>query len=216
MKPCICAAIAAVLALTAAPAVLAQAPAAGAEPGAALLALVNLPAKGGGKLVVTSPAFPTGGDIPFENTSYRSNTFPGLSWTKGPKGTKSYAVIMQDDDSVYRGAPILHWTMYDISAGVTKLAAGMTAPPAGGSYGPNIRGPNQAYMGPHTPPGPRHHYHFQIFALDTTIGPPPVTTYDGLVGPMKDHVLASGELVGMGRVDPNAPPPAPRPPPPPN
>jgi Raf kinase inhibitor-like YbhB/YbcL family protein len=216
MKSSICAAIAAVLALTAASAALAQPPAAGAEPGAALLALVNLPARSGGKLAVTSPAFQMGGDIPFENTSYRSNTFPGLSWTKGPKGTTPYAVIMQDDDSIYRGAPILHWTMYDIPAGVTRLAAGMTAPPAGASYGPNIRGPNHPYMGPHTPPGPRHHYHFQIFALDVTIGQSPVTTYDGLVGPMKDHVLASGELVGMGRVDPNAPPPAPRPPPPAN
>ena len=50
----------------------------------------------------------------------------------------------------------------------------MTAPPAGASFGPNVRGPNHAYMGPHTPPGPKHHYHFQVFALDQTIpaGPP--------------------------------------------
>ena len=29
-----------------------------------------------------------------------------------------------------------------------------------------------------------------------------------LTGAMKDHVLASGEVVGLGAVDPNAPPPA--------
>src|SRR5262249_38354921 len=37
------------------------------EPGSTLLALVTLPAKSGPPLTVTSPAFKTGGDIPFEN-----------------------------------------------------------------------------------------------------------------------------------------------------
>jgi para-nitrobenzyl esterase len=207
--------MAAVLALTAASASRAQPAAVGAEPGAAQLALTNLPAKSDIKLTVTSAAFKTGGDIPFENTSYRGNVFPGLAWTKGPYGTRSYAVIMQDDDAMYRGAPILHWTMYDIPAGVRTLAAGMTAPPAGAGYGPNIAGPSHAYMGPHTPPGPRHHYHFQIFALDTPIAPAPVPNYAALTGAMQGHVLASGQVVGLGRVDPNAPPPAPRPAPPP-
>jgi hypothetical protein len=32
--------------------------------------------------------------------------------------------------------------------------------------------------------------------------------YDGLTGAMRDHILASGEVVGMGQADPNAPPPA--------
>ncbi len=205
--------MAAVLALAASSASLAQRPAVGAEPGAAQLALATLPAKAGIKLTVTSPAFKTGGDIPFENTSYRGNIFPGLAWTRGPYGTLSYAVVMQDDDAVFRGAPILHWTMYDIPLGVTKLGAGMTAPPAGASNGPNSAGPNQAYRGPHTPPGPRHHYHFQVFALDTTIAPAAVPDYAALTAAMLGHVLASGELVGLARVDPNAPPRVPPKPP---
>ena len=52
-------------------------------------ALVEFPAKGSAKITVTSPAFPSGGDIPYENTQYRTNTFPGLSWSAGPAGTKS-------------------------------------------------------------------------------------------------------------------------------
>jgi para-nitrobenzyl esterase len=193
----------------------AQTSAVGAEPGASQLALVNLPAKDGRKLTVTSPAFKAGGDIPFENTSYRGNIFPGLAWTRGPYGTRSYAVIMQDDDAMFRGAPILHWTMYDIPANTTKLDAAMAAPPAGARNGPNMAGASVGYLGPHTPPGPRHHYHLQIFALDTVIAPAPVPSYAALTGAMQGHVLASGELVGLGRVDPNAPPPPPRPPPPP-
>src|SRR5262245_46322915 len=76
----------------------AQQPPAATEVGAAQLALVNLPAKAAAKLTVTSPAFAPGADIPFENTQYRGNVFPGLAWSAGPEGTKSYVVIMQDAD----------------------------------------------------------------------------------------------------------------------
>jgi phosphatidylethanolamine-binding protein (PEBP) family uncharacterized protein len=65
-------------------------------------------------------------------------------------------------------------------------------------------------MGPHTPPGPKHHYHFQVFALDQVIPPDPALGYDALAAAMSGHVLASGELIGLGQADPNA---APRQPP---
>jgi para-nitrobenzyl esterase len=203
------AAFALALQLAAAPAGFAQAPPPAVEAGLSLRALANLPASG--KLTVTSPAFKNGGDIPFENTQYRGNVFPGLMWTKGPAGTKSYAVIMQDTDGVRNGQPIFHWSLYNIPATVTKLDAGMTEPPAGSVYGPNIRGKAQPYMGPRTPAGPKHRYHLQVFALDTTLGEDAGNDYDSLVGAMKAHVLAEGEVVGLGQVDPTAPPPAPRP-----
>ncbi len=185
----------------------AQAPPPEKEAGLTMLALTNVPAKSGAKpLTVSSPAFKPGGDIPFENTQYRGNAFPGLTWSAGPAGTQTYAIIMQDTDAVIRNAPILHWTMVNIPAATTKLEPGMSAPPAGASYGPNIRGANQAYMGPRTPAGPKHRYHFQVFALDTKLDPAALTNYDALLAAMKDHVLASGETIGLGQVDPNAPP----------
>jgi para-nitrobenzyl esterase len=212
-------AIAAVTLLAAPAAALAQAsPTPAAAPPAAKpgLALTIFPAKSGKTLTVSSPAFKDGGDIPLENTQYRGNVFPGLAWGKGPYGARSFVVIMQDADVSFRGGPLLHWSMYDIPGGVTKLAAGMTAPPAGASFGPNVRGPNHAYMGPHTPPGPKHHYHFQVFALDAEVPPDPALSYDALAAAMTGHVLASGELVGLGQADPTAPPrqPAPAAPPP--
>jgi para-nitrobenzyl esterase len=183
---------------------------AGAPPKAPVgLALAVFPASTSKRLTVTSPAFADGRDIPFENTQYRGNIFPGLAWTKGPYGTRSYAVIMQDADVNYHGGPLLHWSMYDISARLRKLDAGMTAPPAGASYGPNVRGANNAYMGPHTPPGPKHHYHFAVLALDEVILIDPALTYDALAAAMAGHVLAGGEVVGLGQADPNAPPRAP-------
>jgi para-nitrobenzyl esterase len=180
----------------------AQEPPAATEVGAPQLALANLPARSGAKLAVSSPAFAPGGDIPFENTQYRGNVFPGLSWSAGPAGTTTYAVIMQDPDALRNGAPILHWTMVNIPASITKLDAGMTAPPSGAQYGPNIRGTNQAYLGPRTPAGPKHRYHFQIFALDKTIPAAATSSYTDLIGAMKGHVLASGEVIGLGQVAP--------------
>jgi para-nitrobenzyl esterase len=192
--------------MLAATAAFAQAPPPETEVALSMSALNTLPAKGGAKLTVTSPAFKQGADIPFANTQYQGNTFPGLEWTAGPAGTKSYAIIMQDTDGMMQNAPILHWTVFNISG--TKLDAGMTAVPTGATYGPNYRGANQAYLGPRTPAGPKHRYHIQVFALDTTLPADAGATLVSLTAAMKDHVLASGELVGLGQVDPNAPAPA--------
>ncbi|MGH7584339.1 MAG: YbhB/YbcL family Raf kinase inhibitor-like protein [Gemmatimonadales bacterium] len=174
-----------------------------AEPGAAQLAIANLPAKEKALLTVTSPAFKAMGDIPFENTQYRGNVFPGLAWSAaggGPAGTVSYAIIMQDPDAqMTDGMPWLHWTMVNIPAEVRALAPGMTSPPAGATNGPNYRGLKQPYAGPRTPPGPRHRYHVQVFALDGTLPADGAATYDALIAAMRGHVLASGEVVGLGR-----------------
>ena len=124
-------AAAAVALLVGAPALAQSPPPAATEVGIGKLALTNLPAKGGAKLAVTTPAFKDGADIPFENTQYRGNVFPGLAWSAGPAGTKSYAVIMQDTDAMVRDNPILHWTMANIPASASKLDAAMSAPQAG-------------------------------------------------------------------------------------
>src|SRR5579872_4819274 len=73
-------------------------PPAPVEAGAAYVAIGLLPAKGGAKLTVSSPAFADGGDVPFENTGWRANIFPGLTWSKGPPGTRSYVTVLQDAD----------------------------------------------------------------------------------------------------------------------
>jgi para-nitrobenzyl esterase len=179
-----------------------QPPPPATEAGASLLALVNLPASGTAKLTVTSPAFAAGGDIPFENTQYKGNVFPGLAWSKGPAATKAYVVIMQDGDAMRAGAPILHWTMVNIPVTVTKLDAAMSAPPVGAQYGPNIRGAAQPYTGPRTPAGPKHRYHFQLFALDAQLSADATADYAALTAAMKGHVLASGELIGLGQAMP--------------
>jgi para-nitrobenzyl esterase len=198
------AALAVGLGVAVAPTVLAQATV-GTEPSLARLTINNF--RPPATLQVTTPAFTNGGDIPFENTQYRGNKFPGLSWTAGPAATKSYMVILQDTDVSRNGTPLLHWTMYNIPAEVTKLDAGLTTPPSGAVFGPNFRGEAQGYFGPRTPPGPKHHYHFQVLALGITVTDN--LAFDKALETVRNSVLATGEVVGLGSVDPTAPPPPP-------
>lgn len=170
------------------------------EVGKDLLAKVTLGAPGG--ITVLSSGWPDGGDIDFKYTQYEGNAFPGLLWTSGPAGTKSYAIIMQDTDLVMRGNPILHWSVVNIPASVSSLPAGMKPEeiPAGSIYGPNYKGPGQPYLGPRTPAGPKHRYHIQVFALDTMLPADfAPKTYAELIEPLKGHVLASGSVMGLGQ-----------------
>jgi Raf kinase inhibitor-like YbhB/YbcL family protein len=205
---------AALAAILVAPALAQSPPPPAEEPGGQLAAIVTLPAKDGAKLTVTTPGWTNGEDIPFKYTQYQGNEFPGLEWSKGPASTKSYAVIMQDTDFVMRGSPILHWSMVNVPADVTKLAAGMKPEekPAAAIYGPNYQGAAKPYLGPRTPAGPKHRYRIQVLALDTTLPADfAPKNYAELTEPLKGHVVASGEVMGLGQVDPAAPPPAPRP-----
>ena len=151
----------------------------------------------GGVLKVTSPGFAKGAAIPSADTQAGGNHFPGLAWTGAPGGVRSYVVLVQDSDAFIMRGPVLHFTLFDIPAGARSLAAGMTAPPEGSHYGPSYLGAVMAYAGPAPPPGPVHHYHFQVFALDATL-PQDITNggFTALRAAMTGHVLASGEIVG--------------------
>ena len=54
---------------------------------------------------------------------------------------------------------------------------------------------------PHTPPGPKHHYRLQLFALDTTLAPNAGDSYATVTQAMQGHVLAEGEMVGLAQAD---------------
>lgn len=174
------------------------------EAGKDLMAIVTLPAMSDEfrEIDVFTGGWPGGGDIPFKYTQYEGNEFPGLHWDEGPEGTESYAIIMQDTDLVMRGNPILHWSMVNVPADVTGLKAGMKPEekPEGSIFGPNYKGAAQPYLGPRTPPGPKHRYHIQVFALDTMLPADfAPKNYAELIEPLKGHVLASGSVMGLGQ-----------------
>lgn len=151
-------------------------------------------------ITVSSTAFAPGGAIPTPNSGYgKSNSFP-VSWSEGPKGTRAYALIMEDPDS-HLPQPTLHWLAYNIPAGVTSLGRAVRnrveiSGPRGFLQGINSKG-GIGYVGPHPAVGdPPHHYHIQVFALSRPLPLPPGAALDQVIQAMSDRVLAEGELIG--------------------
>lgn len=163
------------------------------------LAIALAKARAAKPLAVTSAAFQSGGEIPLDNTQYGANRFPGLHWSAGPRGTVSYAVIVQGDPRGNGKATqtSLHFTAINLPRSALGLAAGLGKLPAGASYGPNVHGLGEPYAGPHTHTSAAQPYHFQVFALDTRLAADPSLTFERAIAAMKGHVLASGELVGQ-------------------
>ncbi|MGH7655459.1 MAG: YbhB/YbcL family Raf kinase inhibitor-like protein [Gemmatimonadaceae bacterium] len=172
------------------------------EPGLQETAYHELHARGNAMLSVDSPSFTLNSDIPLADTRYRGDRFPGLTWDGAPIDTKSFVVIVQDGDAMKGGEPLVHWTMYNIKPSTQTLSVGEKSPPSGAHYGPSSFGKDEPYMGPKTPAGPKHRYHWEVFALDTKLALSPSANYDALVAAMKGHVISSGETIGLGTVDP--------------
>jgi Raf kinase inhibitor-like YbhB/YbcL family protein len=127
---------------------------------------------------LTSPSFGQGGPIPKTYTCRGGNVSPALRWTAPPRGTRAFAVTMDDTDAHFR-----HWVAWGIPAPVSGIAAGWKPPHQGAnSFG------HPRYDGPCPPPGAAHHYLFRVYALDRDVGPP-----------FTGHVLAAARLVGTFR-----------------
>ena len=152
------------------------------------------------QLSVTSSAFRSGEAIPYPYSQYGERFSPALSWDGAPSGTKSFVLIMEDPDAK-EPKPYVHWLLYNVPATTTQLPESMPSAlrlddPRGALQGRNSRG-QIGYMGPRPPEGdPPHHYHFQVFALDTQLAVPPGADRDALLAAMSGHVLARGETVG--------------------
>jgi len=156
-------------------------------------------ARGRGTTTLQSQAFSDGQAIPLRYSEYGEGVSPALSW-EGIEGAKSYALVMEDPDAAMP-KPFVHWVAWNIPAGVTRLPEGLaTAPrltdPDDLRQGRNSYG-STGYYGPKPPPGTGvHHYHFQVFALDTVLDVAPGADRDTLLEAMRGHVLGKTRLVG--------------------
>lgn len=115
---------------------------------------------------ISSPAFDEGGTIPSANVCVSgggANQSPVLSWTAGPAGTQSYAIVMRDLDFQ---SGFLHWVIWDIP--VNTLPAGIEnvyqpSAPAGAKQAPF----NQGLVGYYGPCSPNsvNTYQFTVYAI---------------------------------------------------
>lgn len=147
-------------------------------------------------LTISSPSFPSGGDIPKKFTCDGVDVSPQLAWTDPPAETKSLAVLVDDPD-----APVgnwNHWALWNLPATARGLAEGVSKDanlPNGSQQGKNdFR--KTGYNGPCPPPGKPHRYYFKLFALDTKLDLKPGATKREVETAMKGHILAQAERMG--------------------
>jgi Raf kinase inhibitor-like YbhB/YbcL family protein len=141
---------------------------------------------------VSSPAFKAGATIPKRHTGEGKDVSPPLEWSSLPQRTKEIAIICDDPDAPTQ-KPFVHWVAYKIRADRRGLPEGSTQ---GVLEGTNDFG-EVGYDGCMPPRGHGvHHYHFNVYALDTELDAVAGLSKDELLAAMDGHVLDEGELVG--------------------
>lgn len=176
----------------------------GGAPWSALTATAA-PEAGSGKLTVTSTNISPGGKIAdgqvFNGFGCKGgNLSPELSWSGGPAGTKSFAILMHDPDAP-TGSGWWHWVVYNIPANVSSIPAGAGDPkksllPSGAVQGRTDYG-EPGYGGPCPPPGRPHRYFIRVYALKVEKLEVPADATAAFVGfSVRMHALATGELMG--------------------
>lgn len=156
-------------------------------------------------LIMTTTAWEDGGVIPDKYTQAAGPmaVSPALNWTQVPPGTQSFVLLLHDPEPVLNKSPkmdITHWLVWNIPATATGLPENF---PQGerpdGTRQVSLRA--NGYMGPGAPPGPYHHYTFELYALDTKLDVPQgepraaAMTREAVFNAMDGHVLGKAVLV---------------------
>lgn len=149
----------------------------------------------GPDIALSSAAFADGGDIPVRYTCEGDGVSPPLSWSNGPKGTKTFAIVVDDPDAPKK--VWVHWVAWAIGADDTMLIESIAPIDEDFVQGTNDSG-NVGYGAPCPPAGDEpHRYVHRIFAVDVVPNLPTETTRDELYRELDGHALAKGELVGL-------------------
>ncbi len=167
--------------------------------------------RGGGRgpqtppLLMTTTAWEDGGVIPDKYTQAAGPmaVSPELKWSQVPAGTQSFVLLMHDPEPVLnKGSKmdITHWLVWNIPGTATGLKEGFQQGELpDGTRQVSLR--SNGYMGPGAPPGPYHHYTFELYALDTRLEVPQGTpqqaadTRTAVVNAMDGHVLGKAVLI---------------------
>jgi Raf kinase inhibitor-like YbhB/YbcL family protein len=138
-----------------------------------------------------SSAVADGGDLPVEFTGDGASVTPPLEWSHAPAGTQSFALIMHH---LAPDGTKWYWILYNIPATVTQLPKKVQGV---GTLGNNSINGKTEYAPPHSKGPGAKTYILTIYALSAApeiTTPPAEVNRDGLLGAMKDRILASAEL----------------------
>jgi len=178
----------------------------------AVVAVAQTPAaQGGGQaapapvlMTMSTTAFADGAEIPAKYTQAGNQTSPAITWTNVPAGTVTFLLHLHDME-VSRNHTMddqLHWIVWNIPGTATGLPEGvpMGAQLQNGAY--QLSASGAVYRGPGAPAaGPRHHYTFELFALDTKIDVQPGTdafeTRAQILKAIQGHILGKAVYMGL-------------------
>ncbi len=143
---------------------------------------------------LSSSGFKSGENIPVQYTCDGKNISPALSWTNPPKGTESFALIVDDPDAP-RGV-FTHWLLYNIPKDVTQLPEGVPGKATldNGALQGKTSFNMVGYGGPCPPAGSLHNYRFHIYAVDRMLDLKVGASKEAVLNALKNHVLGEAEL----------------------
>jgi len=157
----------------------------------------------GPRLTIASTAFPDGAEIPVRySDSEPMPISPKLEWANVPMGTQSFVLLFHDPDVVFNKSAessVLHWLVWNIPGESRGLPENM--PPIAKLPDGTIQGKNQGnvvgYRGPGAnAAGPRHHYTFELYALDTKLDLGSEASRTDVIKASNGHVLGKALYVG--------------------
>jgi Raf kinase inhibitor-like YbhB/YbcL family protein len=154
------------------------------------------------RMTLTTTAFSEGGFIPVSYTSscgdYIGNANPDLTWTNEPSSTRSYVIIVEDQNGH------ANWIVYNIAAINTSIPQGSDNArphPPGSTFGTNYGGAED-YDGPYSS-GQLMTYYFRLYALDTVLDEQALghATRTQILSAMQGHILneavVSGKFINL-------------------
>lgn len=163
-------------------------------------------------MILTVEGFPDGGDVPVKysqaapGVATGEGLSPAISWTNVPAGTRSFFLNMHDMDLARNKTTDdqAHWVVWNIPATATGLPEGVPKGPKLASGAFQISATGQMYRGPGAGAnGPKHHYVFELYALDTTIDVQPAAdafeTRANVMKAIQGHILAKAVYGGLFR-----------------
>ncbi len=149
---------------------------------------------------ISSPAFEYGVDIPAVHACEGDDVSPPLHWDGEPKGTVTFALIMEDPDAP--GGIFTHWMVYNLPSDCHSLEK--IIPIEKNMENGAIQAKNDfgkiGYGGPCPPKGEEHRYFFRIFALKKKLQPESVHSREDFYEAIKDHILDEAEYMGKYRM----------------
>ncbi|MFW6371010.1 MAG: YbhB/YbcL family Raf kinase inhibitor-like protein [Bacteroidota bacterium] len=149
---------------------------------------------------LTSTAFENGASIPDKHSCKGEDVPPPLRWDEAPKGTVSFALVLEDPDAP--GGTFLHWLIYNIPSDINHLNDVSPVEKHlknGAQQAKNDFG-KTGYGGPCPPKGEEHRYFFRLFALKKKLPPESINKVEDFYRAINGITLEKTEYMGKFRI----------------